>query len=113
LARWGVGAAVGRWAPIRFPLGTFIINISGSFLLGWFLAFLDTRYPAPSDKLKLIQLGVATGFVGAYTTFSTYMYESSKLIDDGAGLEAIVNLVGSLVIGLVALRLGVIAARSM
>ena len=111
LARWGVVVLLGRWPPIRFPLGTFVINISGSFLLGWFLAFMQSHYPSSGDKIELVKLGVATGFLGAYTTFSTFMYESSSLIDDGAGLEALANLVGSLVIGLLAFRLGTIVAR--
>lgn len=107
LTRWGVAALVGRWVPVRFPLGTFVINITGSFFLGWFLTYVGSRYPV-SDTMRL---AVATGFVGAYTTFSTFMYESSRLVDEGAGLEALVNLVGSLVIGLLAVRLGVIVAR--
>ena len=107
LARWGVAATIGRWVPVRFPVGTFFINITGSFFLGWFLTFIGSRYPV-SDTMRL---AIATGFVGAYTTFSTFMYESSRLLDDGAGLEAIMNLLGSLMIGLLAVRLGVIVAR--
>lgn len=107
LTRWGLAALVGRWFPMRFPLGTFVINITGSFFLGWFLTYVGSRYPV-SDTMRL---AIATGFVGAYTTFSTFMYESSRLVDDGAGVEALVNMVGSLVVGLLAVRLGVILAR--
>lgn len=107
LTRWGVAGLCGRWFPVRFPVGTFVINITGSFFLGWFLTYVGTRYPV-SDTMRL---AIATGFVGAYTTFSTFMYESSRLVDEGAGLEALVNLVGSLVVGLLAVRLGVIVAR--
>ena len=107
LTRFGVAALFGRWINVRFPLGTFVINITGSLFLGWFLTFIGGRYPV-SDTMRL---AVATGFVGAYTTFSTFMWESSRLVDDGAGLEAIVYLLGSLLVGLLAVRLGIIIAR--
>ena len=51
-------------------------------------------------------LAVAVGFVGAYTTFSTYMLESNALIEDGAAIKALANLVGSIVLGLIAVRAG-------
>lgn len=107
LSRWAVALAFGSLLPVRFPVGTFFINISGSFFLGWFLTFVTFRYPV-SDTLKL---AVATGFVGAYTTFSTYMYESAQLNDDGAWIQSAVNLLGSLVVGLTAVKLGMILAR--
>lgn len=107
LTRWGVALLFGSIFSYRFPIGTFFINISGSFFLGWFLTFVSVRYPV-SDTVRL---AVATGFVGAYTTFSTFMYESTRLNDEGAGLQAIMNLLGSLMVGLVAVRLGIILAR--
>ena len=107
LARWGVALLFGRMMNIRFPAGTFFINISGSLFLGWFLTIIGTRYPV-SDTLRL---AIATGFVGAYTTFSTFMYESIRLSDEGAGLEAMLNLLGSVVVGLIAVRLGMIIAQ--
>ena len=107
LSRWAVALAFGSLVPMRFPIGTFFINVSGSFFLGWFLTFVTFRYPV-SDTLRL---AVATGFVGAYTTFSTYMYESMQLNDDRAYLEAAMNLLGSLVVGLVAVKLGMILGR--
>ena len=91
------------FATTSFPVGTMVINLSGSLFLGWFLAVAGSRW-AVSD---LMRLAVATGFVGAYTTFSTFMYESSKLIDDGSTIQAMVNLVGSLVLGLIAVRFGI------
>src|SRR5258708_2482732 len=93
IARFSVSRYFGQWT-IRFPLGTFVINISGSLFLGWFLTVIGGRYPV-SDTMRL---AIGTGFVGAYTTFSTWMFESSKLIDEAAGLEATANLLGSLVL---------------
>ena len=107
LTRWGVAALIGRWMNVRFPVGTFVINITGSLFLGWFLTFVGQRFPG-HDTLKL---AVATGFVGAYTTFSTFMWESSKLMEDGAAFEAAANLVGSLFVGLFAVRLGILLAK--
>ena len=103
VARLLVARFFGRTFPTQFPIGTMVINISGSFFLGWFLAFVGGRFIV-SDTFRL---AIAVGFVGAYTTFSTYMFESDKLFADGAGIMAMVNLIGSVVLGLVAVRLGI------
>jgi CrcB protein len=89
-----------------FPIGTFFINITGSFLLGWFFALTRGRVPVPES----VYLAVTVGFIGAYTTFSTYMLESSLQLDDGASIKAMFNLLGSLIVGLVAVRLGMALA---
>src|SRR5436190_23609098 len=106
VARFAVAQAFGRWFNIRFPLGTFFINITGSFILGWFSTFVASRHISDTTRLA-----VAVGFVGAYTTFSTLMFETSALADQGANFEAIFNLLGSLILGLVAVRLGMALAR--
>ncbi len=103
IARMGLAMTIGRWFPGRFPLGTLVVNITGCFLLGWFMTVSGERLPI-SDTLKL---AIATGFVGAYTTFSTFIFESNHLIDEGAWLEAMSNLLLSLLLGLIAVRLGV------
>lgn len=107
IARVAAGRALGGWFDTRFPLGTLFINVSGSFILGWFLTWSTDRYPV-SDTVRL---AVGAGFVGSYTTFSTLMYETSALSDDAAWLEAVLNLVLSLVLGLLAVRLGIVLAR--
>ena len=106
ISRVAVASIFGR-LNIRFPLGTLFINVSGSLFLGWFLTFATDRYPV-SDTTRL---AIGAGFVGAYTTFSTFMFESNRLADDGAGLEALLNLLGSLALGLIAVRLGIAIAR--
>jgi fluoride exporter len=103
--RYVVATLVSRF-NFRFPLGTFIINITGSMFLGWFLTFI-TRHSV-SDTTRL---AIGVGFVGAYTTFSTYMWESNKLLEEGAGYLAMLNIIGSLVVGLLAVRLGIMMAR--
>ena len=105
ITRVAVATLFGR-LNIRFPLGTLFINITGSLFLGWFLTYIGTRNVSDTTRLA-----VGAGFVGAYTTFSTFMFESSRLADEGATLEALVNLVGSLVLGIIAVRLGIMLAH--
>jgi CrcB protein len=107
IARFAVARCIMRWFPITFPLGTFVINISGSFFLGWFFTLVGQRYPI-SDTMKL---AIGVGFVGAYTTFSTFMCETDALLTDKLWTAAMINLVGSLVLGLAAVRLGIVLGR--
>ena len=101
---------VGNWASKRwgtdFPYGTFVINITGSFILGLFAALM-LRY-AWNDYWRLL---IAIGFVGAYTTFSTFEYESLMLVSEGAWGRALVNLLGSVILGFAAVYVGVVTAR--
>lgn len=105
IARVAVVILFGR-LNIRFPLSTLFVNITGSLFLGWFLTHFATR--GLSDTMRL---SIGSGFVGAYTTFSTFMYESNALADEGAGFQALANLIGSLVLGILAVRLGMLIAR--
>jgi fluoride exporter len=105
IARFAVGTMFGRMNAF-FPIGTLVINLSGSLFLGWFLTYATSR--SISDTTRL---AIGVGFVGAYTTFSTYMWESNKLADDGAGIKAMANLLGSLILGILAVRLGILIAR--
>lgn len=107
LARFGLGRLIGNWLP--GPVGTFVINVTGSFFLGWFLTVVRHRYSV-SETLKL---AVATGFVGAYTTFSTWMYESADLARRGAAWAFAANLLGSIVVGLIAVWVGIVVGRDM
>ncbi len=103
VARWAGGVS-----EARFPLGTFLINVSGSFLLGVLGGLVTLKAGPHGDALRLA-LGV--GFLGAFTTFSTFEYETHALLEDGVWLTAMLNVVLSLVAGLVAVRLGLLAAR--
>ena len=107
LCRMAVAAAATRLFGGGFPVGTLLINISGSFALGWFLARVARGWPVPDAA----QLAVTVGFLGAYTTFSTFMYETDSLARGGAGARATLYLVASIVLGLVAVRLGVLAGQ--
>jgi CrcB protein len=113
LLRWGVGLAFGRWLGSSFPWGTFFINVSGSLFLGWFTTVLEERLTQAfwirPDDLRLL---VAVGFTGAYTTFSTFEYESHRLLGDGDGLAGAAYVAFSVFLGLLAVRLGVVLARA-
>lgn len=104
IARW-----VGLVVETRFPLGTFVINISGSFLLGVIGTLVVQKVVPDSDAVRLA-LGV--GFLGAFTTFSTLELETQALFDDGLWLTATTNMFASLFVGLMAVRGGTVAART-
>jgi CrcB protein len=74
-----------------FPMGTFVVNISGALLLGALTGFFLTHAGAPADLRTL----TGTGFIGAYTTFSTLAYETLRLAEGGARWYALLNLLGS------------------
>jgi CrcB protein len=98
---------VGGWFAARFgaafPYGTFVVNVTGSFIVGLFLAYAQERV----SLSPYWRLFFAVGFVGGYTTFSTFEYESIRLLQDGEMLLAAVYLIGSVVTGGVAAIAGI------
>jgi fluoride exporter len=91
----------------RFPWGTFLINITGSFILGFLLIVLIEQFPMG----RLARPVIGTGLIGAYTTFSTFMVESVLLVRAGDPAIAAIYLVASLVLGLLAVFVGMLGAR--
>jgi CrcB protein len=106
-ARYWLGSLINSRLPIQFPLGTFVINVTGSFIIGFFLTLVTQRITVHPNWRLLI----AVGFVGAYTTFSTFEFETLKLIEEGSVVSAALNVVLSLIVGFIAVWLGVTAAR--
>jgi CrcB protein len=100
---------VGNWFNERtwtggLPYGTFVINVSGSFILGAAAVLIRDRLPAEYGNLYLL---VGTGFCGGYTTFSTFEWETYGLVRDGSWWYALANVAGSVVIGFFGVVLGV------
>src|SRR3954465_8031874 len=98
---------VGRLGP-GFPAHTLIINVSGSFLIGVILTLLTERLEVdPAWRLLLV-----VGFLGGYTTFSSYSFEALGLLRGGDWVAAAGYMLGSNVLGLVACAAGVVLARA-
>jgi len=91
-----------------FPWGTLVINASGTFLLGLLFAMTTERAILPAE----VRAPLMIGYLGAYTTFSTYLLESWRLVEGGAWAMALANLGGSIAIGLVAVAAGLIIGRA-
>ena len=109
LARYLVDGVVVDRTGAGFPWGTLVINVSGSFALGLLFAVTTERALLPAE----IRGPVMIGFLGAYTTFSTFMLESWRLVESGAWALAIANLGGSLLLGLVAVVAGMTLGRAL
>jgi CrcB protein len=107
IARYVVGLVVYERMGTRFPYGTFVINISGCFVIGLVLTVLDDRLglsPAWREAL-------AIGFVGAFTTFSTFEYETLRAVQHGHAATALTYVAGSVVLGFVAVWAGATVGR--
>jgi CrcB protein len=108
LARYGLGGAISRRTSGAFPWETFVINITGAFALGLVFTLATERWAfAPWLRSSL-----TIGFLGAYTTFSTLMFETYRLAADRALGLAFANILGSCAAGLAAVYLGVVLARA-
>ena len=103
IARYGVTLGVSGVVKSPFPVATFLINVSGSFLVGIIGALVARRVTASPEVLRLV---LAVGFLGAFTTFSAFEAETAWMIRDGrAGLGA-VYVAASVLAGLLAVRAG-------
>jgi len=107
-ARYWIGDWAAQKLGASFPYGTFIINISGSLLIGFFLT-LATERLLIDPRWRLL---IAVGFLGAYTTFSTFAFESFNLLAKGQWLAGLGNLFGSMVLGVAAVALGVYLGKA-
>ena len=102
VSRYGVDLLVERHTATVFPLGTFVINISGCVLAGLAVGGLVDRFHEPS----WLTVGAVTGFLGAYTTFSTFAYETHDLAREGHIGVATANVIGSVAAGLAGVGIG-------
>jgi fluoride exporter len=108
-ARYVLGRAIADRAGTAFPYGTFTINVTGSLLIGIIMTLLTERWVAdPAWRLILV-----VGFLGGYTTFSSYTFEAINLFQQGQTARAFTYIVGSNSLGLVGCYFGIVIARSL
>jgi len=97
--RYIITNCISKLSNNGFPFGTFLVNISGCFLLGFFIS-LTAKKITVGPNIKLL---FTVGFMGAYTTFSTFSYDTSVLIKSGDFLLATINATASVLIGIISL----------
>ncbi|MBD2080024.1 fluoride efflux transporter CrcB [Leptolyngbya sp. FACHB-17] len=109
LSRYYLTLLFARWFGIQFPYGTFFINITGAMVMGFFVTFFLERGIGTPE----LRLFFAVGFLGSYTTFSTYALETSVLVKSGNPSLALLYGLGSAAIGYLGLELGSFLARKL
>jgi CrcB protein len=107
-ARYWLGLWMNRWVSPQFPWATFTINVSGSFAIGFLTVSLARWLPHPNARLLVI-----AGFLGGYTTFSTFAHESHTLWERGELRLALAYMAGSVLAGFVGVVVGVALARGL
>ncbi len=101
LARYTLGRFIAERAGSQFPFGTFLINVTGAFVIGLLFAFAGRKLISPSEQVVL-----ATGFLGGYTTFSTMSWEGVQLVRGGSSRLSLLYFTGNVAFGLLAAALG-------
>ena len=109
LARYQLAAVIQARVPAGFPWGTFAVNITGCFVMGAAATLLTERLVVHPGWRFLIPIG----FIGAYTTFSTFEYETFRAVTEGSWMIGAANVGASVVAGYAALWAGVVLARTL
>ncbi|HNX80888.1 MAG TPA: fluoride efflux transporter CrcB [Candidatus Omnitrophota bacterium] len=102
VARYGLALAVNRACGAQFPFGTLAVNLSGCFLVGIFASLAEEKFLLGTNARMLLMIG----FCGAFTTFSTFILETSYLIRDGETFRAFMNVMVSVAAGFILFRIG-------
>jgi len=108
IARYWVGSSIGARMGSRFPYGTLFVNLTACIIIGFSLTYLGRRVELSPAWRYLVPIG----FIGAYSTFSTYEWETLTTLRSGAFALAALYAVGSLLLGLAATWLGMVVAES-
>lgn len=107
LARYGLGLAAAAHVPGNAPAGTFIVNAAGSFFIGLLFGLTENATGFPHG----VHLGLSTGFLGGFTTFSAFQWETLKLVKSGEPGGAVMYATGSVILGLALVAAGYGAGR--
>jgi CrcB protein len=107
IARFWVGSMITNRLGTKFPYGTFVVNITACLIIGFSLAFMGRR----ADLSVAWRFLIPVGFIGAYSTFSTFEWETFTRLQTGAFFMAALYVVLSVILGLVAVWCGVLLAR--
>lgn len=105
LSRYSLSVFIYKLFGADFPYGTLAVNLTGCFLVGFLASITEDRFVFGSN----IRVFLMIGFCGAFTTFSTFILETSNLIKDGEALRALSNVLLSVIVGFIIFRLGVLA----
>ena len=108
LTRYSLSGFVQRYSGFTFPVGTLVVNLLGTFLFGFIWSLVEQRLVISVETRVVI----LSGFLGAFTTFSSFMFETSALIGDGQWGYALLNITVQIVLGMVAIFLGLAAGRA-
>lgn len=106
VARFGIGSLMDR-ADDAFPFGTLFVNVAGSLLLGFLIRYFTLSTLSPD-----VRAGLTIGFCGGFTTFSTFSFQTFRLIETGHWQRAMVYVLASVVLSVAAFAVGVAAARA-
>ena len=102
IARYLLAGVVYRFTGTGFPYGTLVVNISGCFILGFLASLSDKKFMLGPDARLLLMIG----FCGAFTTFSSLIFETDNLVRDGQAIRAFTNIFASVILGFVLFRVG-------
>lgn len=108
LTRYSLSGFVQRYSGFTFPVGTLVVNLLGTFLFGFIWSLVEQRLVISVETRVVI----LSGFLGAFTTFSSFMFETSALIGDGQWGYALLNITAQIVLGMIAIFLGLAAGRA-
>jgi CrcB protein len=107
VSRFAIGTLVTRWYSAVFPLGTFLVNVTGSFLIGLLMTLFLNRASVHANW----RLFLVTGMLGGYTTFSSFEWETFSALREGAGAIALLYVMLSVALGLFGVWIGVLASN--
>ena len=102
VARYLLAGVVYKFMGTGFPYGTLIVNISGCFILGILASLADKKFLLGADMKVLLMIG----FCGAFTTFSTLIFETDSLVRNGQAVRAFTNIFASIILGFILFRVG-------